>query len=239
MDKRNVLVVGGSSGIGASTVKLLNETGYRTINLDKLEEVNPPPIDHEFVQVDLIDQARLVSALEHLQAKFETFQSVVLLAGVGARRGYESEAGTFDKQLAINLSSYHCILSTIARSIANGGAVVVTSSTGVYLGVTNLGYAAAKAGVIGLMRGFALEFAPRAIRVNAIAPGPVDTPMLQSMATGSERLLLKSCTPLGSLAAPEQISSVIKFLVSDDSSHITGQVLAIDGGLSLAYRPSL
>ena len=127
----------------------------------------------------------------------------------------------------------------LEKTIRDGGAVVLTSSTTILYGESDLGYVAAKAGIAGLGKGLALALARRKIRVNVVAPGPIDTPMLRSVTTGAERAMLRTFTPLGRLGEPLHVANTILFFLDDGSAHITGQMLVIDGGLSIAYRPVL
>jgi 3-oxoacyl-[acyl-carrier protein] reductase len=103
----------------------------------------------------------------------------------------------------------------------------------------SVAYAAAKAGVIGLTRSLAAEVAPRGVRVNCVVPGPVDTPLLHSLTTATERRMLQATIPLGRFATSEDVADVIHFLLGDGARYITGRTIVVDGGLSLAYRPFL
>jgi NAD(P)-dependent dehydrogenase (short-subunit alcohol dehydrogenase family) len=145
----------------------------------------------------------------------------------------------WDDALAINLTAPMRVYRAAAPHLErNGGVVVSVSSINAYLGdllSECAQYSAAKAGLIGLTRQLAVELAPKGIRAVGVAPGGVDTDMLEGWNEdpADMRAWLDRFVPLGRLAAPEEIASVIAFLVSDDASYLTGQVLLVDGGMAV------
>lgn len=149
----------------------------------------------------------------------------------------EMSQQSLDAVLHVNLRGVFLGVQAAARRMVNGsgGSIVCISSIGAQRGVPGrVGYGAAKAGVIGLVRAAAIELAPHRIRVNAVAPGAIMTPIGEAIYSqpGVREKYLTEIT-LGSLGEPRDIGSAVRFLVSDASSWITGQVLAVNGGAYL------
>ena len=119
--------------------------------------------------------------------------------------------------------------------------VLTVSSTSIYGSEegASVAYAAAKAGIIGLTRSLAMQLAREGIRVNCVVPGAVDTPLLNSLSTATEKRMLRSVIPLGRFADALEIAEVIHFLLEERARYITGQTIVVDGGLALAYKPFL
>jgi 3-oxoacyl-[acyl-carrier protein] reductase len=139
--------------------------------------------------------------------------------------------------IRVNLTGSFLIAQHVARAMEDGGAIVLTSSRS-YLGnVGQANYAASKGGVVSLTRTLALELGKRRIRVNAIAPGFVETPMTEVV---PEKLRERAiaATPLGRIAKPEEIAAVATFFASDEASFVTGQTLLVDGGRTVGLSPA-
>jgi NAD(P)-dependent dehydrogenase (short-subunit alcohol dehydrogenase family) len=135
--------------------------------------------------------------------------------------------------IAINLTGvFTCMQAEIAHMLkGDGGAIVNVSSAAGLIGYPGLpAYVASKHGVLGLTKAAAIEYARLGIRVNAVCPGPVRTPMLASTLSAEEVDRIGRGTPVGRVAEPEEIAAVIAHLVSDDASYVTGHAMAVDGG---------
>jgi 3-oxoacyl-[acyl-carrier protein] reductase len=235
---RGTLVAGGSSGIGRALIDLLTAEGQRVHNLD-LVRPDPEPDGCTTRVVDLRDYGAVEAAVREVAQESRGVRGLAVVAGIGYTEPLsELSPEAFRRQVESNLDIAFnlCKAAVGALSLA---AIVMVSSSSVYGGVgASAAYVAAKAGIIGLTRSFAVELAPRAIRVNSVVPGPVDTPLFRRLSTASERRLLAELTPLHCLAEPSAVAEVIRFLLGEGSRHITGQSIAVDGGLTLAYRPA-
>lgn len=239
-EKGTYIVAGGSSGIGSELVVLLTNKGFSVVNLD----VNVPETELSSLcvtkQVDLTDPKSLESIVLEVSEEYEEIKGVAVVAGIGFTTPLKDlDPYEFSRQVNLNLNLVYNVCYYMISKLRTPASIVTVSSTSVYgFAGSSVAYAAAKSGVIGLTKSLAHEIGKRGIRVNCVVPGGVDTGLLNSLSTSMERSLMSKFTPLGGLAHPRQIAETIDFLLDERSNHITGQTIVVDGGLSLAYRPS-
>jgi len=235
-DKR-VLITGGASGIGAATAVRFLEEGARVIVLDK------DPEACRRIQAVLPSLAGTVIAdvarLEEVHAAFAEAARVmgpveVLInnAGISIRHNFlDITPEEWDRVLAVNLTGAFFVAQTAGRQMmeSGGGVILNTASTNGIVGYPGYAdYNASKAGLIELTRSMALELAPK-VRVNAVAPGYVLTPMQQAEYTDEMLAEVNRKIPLGRHARPEEVAALFAFLASGDAGYITGNVYTIDG----------
>lgn len=226
---RVALVVGGASGIGAATVALLRERGATVVVADRRSGDGIEPLD--VTDGDAVD--RLVA---RLAADHGRLDIGVNSAGVAGRIAAvaDSDPGDWQRTIDVNLTgAYRCTRAELKVMVSAGrGAIVNVASAAGAMGVPAMAaYSASKHGVVGLTRSAALEVARLGIRVNAVLPGTTRTPMLETFAGDDAALeAMGRATPLGRLADPLEVARAIVWLASDESSYVTGEALAVDGG---------
>ncbi len=229
LEGRVALVVGGASGIGAATASLLREGGATVVVADLHASDG-----HEAVDVtdgEAVDE--LVAALVSRHGRLDIAVNAAGVAGTHATVA-ESDPAAWDHTIAVNLTGvYRCTRAELAVMVPAGrGAIVNVASAAGAVGVPGLAaYSASKHGVVGLTRSAALEVARSGVRVNAVLPGSTRTPMLAGF-VGDDAALerMGRATPIGRLAEPAEVARAIVWLASDDSSFVTGEALAVDGG---------
>lgn len=247
MKQKVALVTGGSRGIGAAIVRRLAESGakvYFTYNASKDEADKIVSSLKSKTQVaalacDVRKKEDIERVVDGILEKEETLDILVNCAGI-IRDGLFLAMADEDWQdvLETNLGSvYHFCKAVTRPMMMQGGGRIVNISSVIAevggLGQTN--YAASKGAVNAFTRSLALELAAKKITVNAVAPGMVKTAMSEAArAAYGEKIMEK--IPLGSFAEPDEIASVAVFLASDEAGYITGQILTVDGGLSLLGR---
>jgi NAD(P)-dependent dehydrogenase (short-subunit alcohol dehydrogenase family) len=243
-EARTLLVTGAAGGIGRATVNLFTEKGWRVIGVDRAEFGSEFPLNGLFIQSDISRAEDVQSIFEKAHAFTESLEALVNNAALQvAKPLVETAVEEWDAVMASNLRSVFLgvKLAHPLLKAGNGGAVVNVSSVHAIQTSANIAaYAASKGGLLALTRAMAIEFAPDNIRVNAILPGAVDTPMLRAgLGRGhagqgdvQERLdNLARRTVSGKVGKPEEIAHAIYFLADDEqSSFMTGQALVVDGG---------
>jgi NAD(P)-dependent dehydrogenase (short-subunit alcohol dehydrogenase family) len=250
---KHVLVTGAASGIGAAFARLAAQRGAAGLALlDRNEEglgALAANLSCEVVRAvgDVGDAACWARFEADIAARFGRVDCALANAGVGHPMApiVELEPEAWSRVIHVNLTGAFLTLRTSLRLMAQDGAIVlVASSMGVKPSPNTAGYGASKAALIQLARIAALEAAPRGIRVNAISPGGVETPIFREHAffgalveqTGSERAAfdaLAARTPLGRYASPEETAGLIAFLMSGEAGQITGANLVADAGMTL------
>ncbi len=241
---RVMLITGAAGGIGRATVRLFSERGWCVIGVDRNDFDAPFPEDGLFVRADVSKPEDIHVIYEQARRFTDTLDAVVNNAAVQVSRSIlETTIEEWDMVMASNLRSVFVgtKLSFPLLKAAGGGAIVNVSSVHAVATSANIAaYAASKGGLLALTRALAVELAPDKVRVNAVLPGAVDTPMLRSgldrghLDGGSiiERLdNLARKTVNGRIGTPEEIAQAIYFLAdSTQSSFMTGQALIVDGG---------
>jgi 3-oxoacyl-[acyl-carrier protein] reductase len=217
---KRALVTGAASGIGAACAVALTQEGAEVMGADLNAQ-------GDTIKVDVSDASSVAALFEGAGP----LDIVVNAAGVlieGPTLEMTPEA--FDRQIAVNLRGSFLVAQAGLRSLSKGGALILIASELAHLGRANFAaYCASKAGVIGLTRALAHEFAPH-IRVNAVAPGPTDTPMLSAEVMSAEALALETQNPMGRIGTPEEIAAAVTFLASPGASFMTGQTICPSGG---------
>jgi NAD(P)-dependent dehydrogenase (short-subunit alcohol dehydrogenase family) len=229
MSGRVALVTGGASGIGAAIVAALRRDGLRVVSLD----LRPCTEAHLSVEADVGDAAAVEDACRRASSVLAPPTLAVHAAGITRDAVlWKLAPDDWSEVLRVNLTGAWNVLRAVAPSAraAHGGAfVLVGSINGARGKIGQSAYAASKAGLVGLAKTAARELGKFRIRVNVVAPGFVDTPMTARLGPAwRERALAESV--LGRVADPEDIAACAAFLLSDAARHVTGQVLAVDGG---------
>jgi len=243
------VVTGGSSGIGRATCLELLNRGARVAVVDRDEEAGQKLVrdagaqpEIQFFRADLSVNQEVESAIFQVVRTFGGIDVLVSNAGI---QTYGSATTTteedWDQTLAVNLKSGFLVSKySIPHMIKRGGGAIVITASVQSLGAqrNSLAYMVSKHALLGLMRSLALDYAKNNIRVNAVCPGAVDTPMLRWSASldDNPEAVIAACHkmhPLGRMGNPEEIAQIIAFLASDLASFVTGTTVVADGGLMI------
>ncbi len=243
------IVTGGAMGIGEAVARLLYEKGAKIAILDIAEkeakkiidEINLNSENSIFIKTDVSKSDEVKIAVEKVINKFDKIDIVSNNAGIQRYGTVEStEENDWDNILSINLKSvYNVCHYAIPHLKKTKGNIVNMTSVQAFATQRNVAaYTTSKHALIGLTRSMALDFARDGIRVNCVAPGTVDTPLLKWAASldANPESVYKACRqmhPLGRIAKPKEIAEVVTFLASEKASFVTGAVYAVDGGLLL------
>jgi NAD(P)-dependent dehydrogenase (short-subunit alcohol dehydrogenase family) len=249
------IVTGAADGIGWATVQALARDGYAVALLDlRADAVQARAAElgtqHLGLACDVTSEAAVTQSVTAVQARFGRVDVLVNNAGIGDQTGstLEQNAAAFDRVLAVHLRGSFLMSQAVGRVMLQAvpqpggarGAIVNLGSIASTIGLpTRNAYSAAKAGVLGLTRALACEWARSGIRVNAVAPGYVNTALVadlhrKGMLDGKG---IAHRTPLGRMAEPAEIAEAICFLASPKASYITGIVLPVDGGWTAFGAP--
>ena len=229
------VVVGGASGIGSATAAVLTAAGHRVVVADL-------PGTGADVDVDVTDEDSVGALFDRVRTDHGGFSGVVNCAGVSTlARVVDHDAAEWRRVVDVCLTGAFLVLKHAGRQVDDGGSLVSLSSLNARQPGTGLAaYCASKAGLVALTQVTALELGPRGVRVNAVAPGLVVTPLTApAMDIPGVREDYLDNTALGRSGEPVEIAAAIRFLLSDDAAWITGETLDINGGAHLKRYPDL
>ncbi|MEK5067838.1 3-oxoacyl-ACP reductase FabG [Sporosarcina sp. FSL K6-1508] len=242
LQDKTVVITGGANGIGAVAAALFGKHGAQIAIVDfdkiageaKAQQLHEKGIEAAFFQADVSDSENVKGMATKVIEQFGKVDILINNAGITKdAMMLKLEVDDFKQVIDVNLTGvFNCTQAFLPAMLAQGkGKIINTSSiagTGGNVGQTN--YAAAKAGVIGMTRTWAKEFGRQGINVNAVAPGFIETDMIDTI---PEKILgqIKMMTPYTRLGTPEDVANAYLFLASDESDFINGTVLEVDGGM--------
>ena len=245
LDGKVALVTGAARGIGLAVARRFLADGWRVALLDIESELLQGAVaalatpDHTLaLHCDVSDAAAVRTAFDALGRRFGRLDALVNNAGVAVFAPLlETSDQDWDRVLAVNLTGpFLCTKAAapLMREHGGGAVVNITSISAVRASTLRSAYGTSKAGLAHLTKQLAVELASSGIRVNAVAPGPVDTAMAKAVHTPDIRADYHDAIPLNRYGLEEELAEAIFFLSSDRASYITGQVLAVDGGFDAA-----
>lgn len=244
---RTVVVIGATAGIGRATAIAFARSGANVVlaglgdalGREAEAEIKEMGVDALFLPADVTREEDVREVIHRAEARFGRIHAAVNNAGVECQLGpvHERTAEEFDRLLAVNLRGvFFGLRHEIPHMLKHGGGAIVNTAS--QAGLTGLAgvaiYAASKHGVVGLTKSAALDMAKSGIRINAVAPGPIETGLLHRMVGDAIPMdAIAGQVPMGRIAQPEEVADGILWLCSDGASYVTGHTLAIDGGFTV------
>lgn len=241
MDTKMVLVTGALRGIGRACCLRLARDGYKVVinyrgeNGEKADELRAE-IERDggsasLIKFDIADRDECRAALESYTESHGAFWGIVLNAGICRDNVFVAmDDSDWDDVIHTNLDGFYNVLKPVLMPMCKkrkGRIVVLSSVSGVMGNRGQVNYSASKAGLIGAVKALALELASRNITVNAVAPGVIETDMIQGLPVDE----IKNMIPMKRLGKPDDIAAAVSFLISENAGYITRQVLSVNGGL--------
>lgn len=243
-ENKVALVTGGASGIGRATAALLAQRGARVVVSDidveggeaTVAEIVAAGGSASFVQADVTDPAAVEALVARSVEMFGGLHCCFNNAGTAQEytRTHEMSLETFDRVFALNVRSvFLCMRAEITHMLQHGGGTIVNTSSGAGLKAVEgmPAYVGSKHAVLGLTRNASIEYVRDGIRVNAIAPATIATPMITSLPQ-EQQDLYASFVPLGRLGESDEVAGLVAYLLGEESSFVTGVTIPIDGGFT-------
>ncbi|HIS89901.1 TPA: 3-oxoacyl-ACP reductase FabG [Candidatus Avigastranaerophilus faecigallinarum] len=240
---KQILVTGSSRGIGKAVALRLAQSGYDIVlhcnkNISKAEEVQKKIIslgrNARILQFDISNRQECNEVLSSDIEKNGIYYGIVLNAGIAKDNVFPAmEDEEWDCVLNINLGGFYNVLKPLVMQMIServkGRIITMSSISGLCGNRGQVNYSASKAGIIGATKALSLELAKRGITVNCIAPGVIETDMISEIPTEE----VKKMIPMKRFGKPEEVASLVNYLMSDEAAYITGQVISVNGGLYL------
>jgi len=240
LDGKVCVITGAAGGIGAASAQRFLDEGAVVVGVDLRED----GAGTVAMAADVSDEEQVATLYGRVREEFGRIDVLFNNAGISPTDDasvLETSYATWQRVQSINLASvFHCCKHGIPHLLdAGGGSVINTASFVATMGAatSQIAYTASKGGVLALSRELGVEFARRGVRVNALCPGPVDTPLLRELYASDPVAAARRLVhvPMGRFARAEEIASAALFLASDDSTYVTATSFMVDGGISQAY----
>ncbi len=241
--RKVALVTGATSGIGLATAEAFLARGYATVLVDRdhdsgrvVEARLRKSGDCTYIHCDVTDDGTVRQAIEHAMSVYGRLDAAFNAAGIDGEAGKptaDCSMENWNRVVATDLTGvFSCMRYEIPEMLKTGGGSIVNcaSIAGIVGAPYVPAYVAAKHGVVGLTKAAALEYARQGIRVNAVCPGIIETPMTRKGLTPDIKAQLVEETPIGRIGSPAEIASAVLWLCDANSSFLTGQAIAVDGG---------
>jgi NAD(P)-dependent dehydrogenase (short-subunit alcohol dehydrogenase family) len=234
------VITGAAGGIGAASAAVFGREGAHVVGVD----VRAHEVGELALSVDVTDEQAVATMYAEVRARFDQIDVLFNNAGISPTDDasvLDTSVETWEHVQGVNLRSvFLCCKHGIPHLIdTGGGSVINTASFVSVLGAatSQISYTASKGGVLALSRELGVEFARRGVRVNALCPGPVDTPLLQELYASDPEQAARRLVhvPMGRFARAEEIANAALFLASDESSYVNASTFLVDGGISGAY----
>jgi NAD(P)-dependent dehydrogenase (short-subunit alcohol dehydrogenase family) len=240
LDGKVCVITGAASGIGAETARLFQSEGARVVGVDLSAE----SAGDLALQADVTDEQQVQDMYARTRAEFGGIDVLFNNAGISPNDDasvLDTSFEAWQRVQDVNLKSvFLCCKHGIPHLLERGGGSVINTASFVAVmgaATSQISYTASKGGVLALSRELGVEFARRGVRVNALCPGPVDTPLLRELYANDQAAAARRLVhlPMGRFADVREIANGVLFLASDESSYVTASTFLVDGGLSGAY----